>query len=85
MVTAVVEDALVWPAFGVIDRIHPKCKRGEWPRLWSSPQVIAHELMGHALFGASLGILVRWRNHRSEPGFVEPDVIGSGTARRRSV
>lgn len=67
-VAALAENTLVWPAFVVIDRIHPKRKRGEWPRLWSDPRVIAHEMVGHALFGASLGMLQRWFNHRSHAG-----------------
>lgn len=64
-IAALVENTVLWPAFVVIDRIHPKRKRGEWPRLWSDPRIIAHELIGHAVFGASLGTLQRWLNVRS--------------------
>lgn len=54
---ALVENTLLWPAFVVVDRVHPKRKRGEWPQLWSDRRVIAHELAGHVVFGASLGVL----------------------------
>lgn len=59
---ALAETAVAWPGFVVIDRIHPKRKRGEWPRLWSSPRVITHEVLGHVLFGAALGALMRPRD-----------------------
>jgi hypothetical protein len=57
VVVAEVENALLWPAFAVIDRIHPERRSGAWPPLATSPRVAGYEVTTHALFGAVLGAL----------------------------
>jgi hypothetical protein len=49
------ENALLWPALAVMDRVHPDRRSGAWPPLATSPRVAAYELVTHALFGAVLG------------------------------
>ena len=56
---AQVENLTLWPGMAVIDRIHPDRRSGAWPRLVTSPRVFAYEAAVHALFGATLGLLVR--------------------------
>jgi hypothetical protein len=56
---AQVENALLWPAMAVVDRIHPDRKDGTWPPLLRNRRVAAQEAAGHALFGAVLGALIR--------------------------
>ena len=56
IVAAVAENTLLWPMVGVLDRIHPKRRSGEWPPLVSNPRVFAQATAGHALFGALLGV-----------------------------
>jgi hypothetical protein len=54
---AVAENTLLWPLLAVFDRIHPKRRSGEWPRLVTNPRVFAQATTGHALFGVLLGLL----------------------------
>ena len=54
---AVAENTLLWPGLAVFDRIHPKRRSGEWPRLVTNPRVFAQATTGHALFGVLLGLL----------------------------
>jgi hypothetical protein len=61
VVAAEAENALLWPALVVLDRIHPERRSGAWPRLATSPRVAAYELAAHALFGAVLGGLTKRR------------------------
>jgi hypothetical protein len=56
---ALAENTLLWPGLAVFDRIHPKRRRGEWPRLVTSPRVFGRATAGHLLFGVFLGILGR--------------------------
>jgi len=55
------ENALLWPALAVMDRIHPLRRSGAWPPLVTSPRVAAYELVAHGLFGTVLGVLRRDR------------------------
>jgi hypothetical protein len=54
---ALAENTLLWPGLAVFDRIHPKRRRGEWPKLVTNPRVFAQATTGHALFGVLLGLL----------------------------
>ena len=58
------ENALLWPLLCVLDRIHPDVRSGEWPPLLRNRHAAAQEVLGHAVFGALLGGLLRaprWR------------------------
>lgn len=57
VVAALAENTAFWPATAVLDRIHPKRKDGEWPRLLTNPRAFAQATAGHAFFGVLLGIL----------------------------
>ncbi|MEW6583185.1 MAG: hypothetical protein AB1416_10540 [Actinomycetota bacterium] len=60
LLAAEVENAALWPAMAVADRLHPDRVSGAWPRpLVSDPRVAAHEVIVHALFGATLGAMLR--------------------------
>ncbi|HET7145591.1 MAG TPA: hypothetical protein VFI10_00210 [Gaiellaceae bacterium] len=59
VVAALTENTLLWPAMAVIDRIHPKVRDGEWPRLAANPRAFAQATAGHAWFGVLLGLGVR--------------------------
>ncbi|MDX6520968.1 MAG: hypothetical protein QOG02_81 [Gaiellales bacterium] len=58
VIAAQVENALLWPAMALVDRLHPDVRSGAWPPLARNPRVIAQELAGHAVFGAVLGGLL---------------------------
>jgi hypothetical protein len=53
------ENVLLWPLTGVLDRLHPDVRSGEWPPLLTSRNAFAQEVLGHAVFGAVLGALGR--------------------------
>ncbi|MDX6547501.1 MAG: hypothetical protein QOG33_1051 [Gaiellales bacterium] len=55
---AQVENAVLWPAMAIVDRLHPDVRSGAWPPLARNPRVIAQELAGHAVFGVVLGGLL---------------------------
>jgi hypothetical protein len=59
VIAAEVENALLWPLTGVIDRVHPDVRSGAWPPLLRNRHALAQEVLGHAVFGAVLGGLVR--------------------------
>jgi hypothetical protein len=59
VIAAEAENALLWPLTGVLDRLHPDVRSGKWPRMARSPHAAAQEVLGHAVFGAVLGGLVR--------------------------
>jgi hypothetical protein len=59
VITAEAENALLWPLVAVFDRLHPDVRSGEWPPLLRNPHAFAQEVLGHAVFGAVLGGLVR--------------------------
>jgi hypothetical protein len=52
------ENLLLWPGMAVAQRVHPACKSGEWPRLFTDKRVFAYEASIHALFGTVLGLLL---------------------------
>jgi hypothetical protein len=56
---ALAENAALWPAMVVVDRVHPKVRSGEWPTLATNGRVFAQSSAAHALFGAVLGLLYR--------------------------
>jgi hypothetical protein len=56
---AQVENTLLWPAMAVVDKLHPDRRDGMWPPLVSNSRVAIQEVLGHAIFGAVLGALVR--------------------------
>jgi hypothetical protein len=58
MVAAQFENLVLWPGMVVAQRIHPSCRDGEWPALFTSGRVFAYEVAGHALFGVLLGSLL---------------------------
>ncbi len=55
VLAAEAENALLWPAMALVQRIHPDCRSGEWPPLVSDRRVFAQAVLAHALFGALLG------------------------------
>jgi hypothetical protein len=59
VIAAEAENAILWPGFVVVDRIHPDRRDGTWPRLATSPRVLVYEVATHALFGAVLGLATR--------------------------
>jgi hypothetical protein len=61
LAAAQLENAVLWPALALVDRIHPDRRSGLWAPLATSPRVAGHEILAHALFGAILGALVTSR------------------------
>jgi hypothetical protein len=55
---ALLENTLLWPAVGVVERFHPKRRDGSWPPIVTNPRAFASATVGHALFGALLGATV---------------------------
>jgi hypothetical protein len=53
---AVVENTVLWPAVAVLERVHPKGKRGDWPPLLFDARAFGAATAGHAAFGALLGL-----------------------------
>jgi hypothetical protein len=53
---AVVENTVLWPALAVLERVHPKRKRGDWPPLLLNGRAFGAATTGHAVFGALLGL-----------------------------
>lgn len=60
---AQVENAVLWPAMAIVDKIHPDRRDGRWPPLVSNPRVALQEIVTHAIFGAMLGALVSRQAH----------------------
>ena len=58
ILAAEVENTLLWPAVAVLDRIHPDVRSGVWPPLARNPNAFAQEVLGHAVFGSVLGVLI---------------------------
>jgi hypothetical protein len=52
------ENLLLWPGMAVAQRLHPACRSGDWPPLFTDKRVFAYEASVHALFGAVLGVLL---------------------------
>jgi hypothetical protein len=59
VIAAELENALLWPAFALVDRFHRDRRNGTWPRLVTNRRVAVQEVLAHALFGAVLGALTR--------------------------
>ncbi len=59
VIAAELENLLLWPAMAIVDRVHPERRRGDWPKLVTDPRTFGLEVTTHALFGATLGALVR--------------------------
>jgi hypothetical protein len=62
LVAAEVENALLWPAMALVDRLHPDRRSGAWPPLLKNGHVFAYEAAVHALFGVVLGVLADQRS-----------------------
>ena len=58
LLAAQAESAVLFPGMGLLDLLHPDVRSGAWPRMVTSPRVLAHEVAMHGLFGAVLGALV---------------------------
>lgn len=58
---AVAENTVLWPAVAVIEKVHPKRKSGAWPPLLFNGRAFAAATVGHAVFGALLGLGLRRR------------------------
>lgn len=54
---ALAENAALWPAMAIVDRVHPKVRDGRWPKLATNGRVFAQASAAHAFFGALLGAL----------------------------
>jgi hypothetical protein len=59
VLAALAENALLWPAMAIVDRVHPNRRDGTWPPLLANPRVFAQSCAGHAAFGLALGTLYR--------------------------
>jgi hypothetical protein len=58
VIAAQLENAALWPAMTIVDRLHPDVRSGHWPPLARNPRVVAHEIAGHLVFGVVLGGLL---------------------------
>jgi hypothetical protein len=59
VIAAELENLLLWPGMAVVDRFHPDRRAAGWPRLLTNSRIFGLEATTHALFGATLGALVR--------------------------
>ena len=59
LIAAELENLVLWPAMAIVDRVHPDRRSGGWPRLVTDPRTFGLEVTTHAIFGATLGALVR--------------------------
>jgi hypothetical protein len=59
VIAAELENLLLWPGMAVVDRFHPDRRAAGWPRLLTNSRTFGLEATTHALFGATLGALVR--------------------------
>jgi hypothetical protein len=57
-VAAEIENTLLWPLVGLVDRIHPDVRSGAWPPLATSGSEFTQEVLGHAVFGSVMGALI---------------------------
>jgi hypothetical protein len=62
---AEVENAAMWPAMLVADRLHPDVRSGRWPKLFGNRRVFAQASLGHALFGIVVASVRRHRQRRA--------------------
>ena len=56
-VCAEAESAGLWPATILIDRFHPTVRSGEWDPVFRDPRAFSHSMLGHLIFGVTLGAL----------------------------
>jgi hypothetical protein len=59
VIAAEIENLVLWPAMAIVDGFHPDCRSRDWPKLVTDPRTFGLEVTTHALFGATLGALVR--------------------------
>jgi hypothetical protein len=57
VVCAEVESAGLWPVTVLFDRFHPTVRSGEWRPIFRDPRAFSHSMLGHLVFGATLGAL----------------------------
>jgi hypothetical protein len=57
ILVAEIENALLWPAMAVVDRVHPYVRDGTWPPLLRNRRAFGAAAAGHGFFGAALGAL----------------------------
>lgn len=91
VVAAVAENTVLWPALAVIERVHPKRRRGEWPPLLFDARAFGAATAGHAVFGVLLGFGVsrvgvaarrrQWMGRLRSPA---PRATSAAGLRRRS-
>jgi hypothetical protein len=58
LLSAELENVLLWPSMAVVDRVHPDRRGGAWPPLLFNRRVFAYEVTMHAIFGIVLGLLL---------------------------
>jgi hypothetical protein len=51
------ESAGLWPVTILIDRFHPTVRSGEWDPVFRDPRAFSHSMLGHLVFGVTLGAL----------------------------
>src|SRR5262245_23947966 len=57
VLAAEAESAALWPLTVLVDRFHPTVRSGEWPPVARDPRAFGHRMLGHLVFGATLGVL----------------------------
>ena len=57
ILVAELESAGLWPLTVLVDRYHPTVRSGEWSPVFRDPRAFCHSMLGHLVFGATLGAL----------------------------
>jgi hypothetical protein len=57
ILVAQLEGAGLWPLTALVDRYHPTVRSGEWPPVFRDPRAFCDSMLGHLVFGATLGAL----------------------------
>src|SRR3954464_14021274 len=57
ILAAEAESAALWPLTVLVDRFHPTGRSGGWPPIARDPRAFGHSMLGHLVFGATLGAL----------------------------
>ena len=57
ILAAELESAGLWPLTVLVDRYHPTVRSGEWAPVSRDPRAFCHSMLGHLVFGATLGAL----------------------------
>ena len=57
ILVAELESAGLWPLTVLVDRYHPTVRSGEWAPVSRDPRAFCHSMLGHLVFGATLGAL----------------------------